>query len=97
MLTRIAGWLLVPVIVALMRPGRDPTEFFLVFPLWLFLAGNFYFMVGSEGGIGYPLALLHYAAAVLVTQVPYWSPLIVAILASTGMLLDALYLRSLRE
>jgi hypothetical protein len=97
MVTRWAGWLLVPAIVALMRPGDDPAEFYLVFPLWAFLDGNFYCMIGSEAGVAYPVALVHYAAAVLVTLAPPLSPLVLGVLMSGDMLIDGLYLRRLSE
>jgi hypothetical protein len=93
MVTRGVGYLLVPVVVALMRPGRDPAEFFLVFPLWILLDGNYYFLMGSEGGVGYLVAALFYAATVLMTLAPAWSPLAAGGMVSLSMLLDGLYLR----
>jgi hypothetical protein len=93
MFARGVGYLLVPALVALMRPGHDPAEFFLVFPLWIFLDGNYYLLAGSEGGISYPVALLFYAAALLVTLAPLYSPLAVGVLTSISMLIDGLYLR----
>jgi serine/threonine-protein kinase len=95
--TRAVSWLLMPVLVALMRPGHDPAEFFLVFALWCFLDGNFYVIMGSEVGHNYLVALVHYIAAVLVTFVPHWGPLVVGALASASMFLNSLYLRRLTE
>jgi serine/threonine protein kinase len=97
MATRCAGWLLVPVLVALMRPGHDLSEFFLVFPLWIFLDGNFCCLEGSEAGIGYLEALIHYAAAVLAALAPTWAPLVLGVLMSGQMLVDGLILRRLEE
>jgi serine/threonine-protein kinase len=97
MFTRSAGGLLVPILVALMRPGHDLAEFYLVFPLWMFLEGNWCFLLGSEVGGGYLLALLHYAAALLVTLAPPLSPLALGAVVSTSLLLGGLYLRRLSE
>ena len=93
LLTRCTGGLLVPLLVALMRPGYDPAEFFLVFPFWLFLEGNLFFLVGSDAGGGYPVALVCYTAAVCAALAPYWGPLILGALVSSGILLAGLYLR----
>jgi serine/threonine-protein kinase len=93
MCTRGIGFLLIPILVALMRPGHDPAEFFLVFPLWIFLDGNYYFLAGSEAGISYPVALVFYAAAVLASLAPPLSPLAVGAAVSVSMLIDGLYLR----
>jgi hypothetical protein len=97
MFTRSAGGLLVPILVALLRPGHDLAEFYLVFPLWIFLEGNWCFLLGSEVGGGYLLALLHYAAALLVTLAPPLSPLVLGAAVSTSLLLGGLYLRRLSE
>ncbi len=97
MATRCTGWLLVPALVALMRPGHDLSEFLVVYPLWIFLDGNFCCMEGSEAGIGYLEALIHYAAALLGALVPTWAPLMLGVLMSGQMLVDGLYLRRLGE
>jgi hypothetical protein len=97
MFTRSAGGLLVPVMVALMRPGHDPAEFFLVFPLWMFLEGNVYILLGSEAGGGYVVGLLHYSGAVVAALVPPLGPLALGTTVSCGLLLAGLYLRRLTE
>jgi serine/threonine-protein kinase len=97
MATRCAGWLLVPALVALWRPGHDLSEFLLVYPLWIFLDGNFYCMEGSEAGIGYLAALVHYIAAVLGALAPTWAPLILGLLMSGQMVVDGIFLRRLGE
>jgi serine/threonine protein kinase len=93
MLARCTGFLLVPVVVALMRPGYDLAEFFLVFPLWIVLDGNYYLLTGSEGGLSYPVAVSFYAAGVLMTLAPSISPLVYGVLVTISMLIDGLYLR----
>jgi hypothetical protein len=95
LLVRWVGYLMVPGIVALMRPGHEPAEFYMVFALWILMDGNFYLMVGSEVGIGYPMALLNYTAAVLVSLAPGWAPLAAGLLISGSMLVQGLYLRFL--
>jgi serine/threonine protein kinase len=93
LLMRYAGWLLMPPLVALMRPGRELSEFYMVFPLWIFLEGNLYLVMGSEGGFCYPVALFHYAVAVLVTFIPFYGPLVLGATVTGSMLMDALYLK----
>ncbi|MFO0845262.1 MAG: serine/threonine-protein kinase [Gemmataceae bacterium] len=96
-IARCAGWLLIPALVATTRPGHDLAEFFLVFPLWIFLDGNYYCLMGTEAGVAYLVALVHYAAALLVALALPWSPLALGVLMSGQMLLDGLILRSLQE
>jgi hypothetical protein len=93
MVARGTGLLLVPLVVALMRPGHDLAEFFLVFPLWILLDGNYYLLLGSEGGLSYPVAVVFYAAAVLATLAPSFSPLAWGGMVTISMLTDGLYLR----
>jgi serine/threonine-protein kinase len=94
---RVIGFLLVPVVVALMRPGHDPAEFFLVFALWILLDGNYYLIMGSEGGLVYLAAPLFYAAAVLMTLAPTLSPVTAGVMVSISMMIDGVYLRLCRE
>jgi serine/threonine protein kinase len=93
MLMRCAGWALVPALVGLIQPTHDLADFYLVFPFYAFMDGNYYLMTGSENGLGYPLAVLHYAAALLICLALPFGPLIVGVLLSGNMFLDGLFLR----
>jgi hypothetical protein len=95
--TRCAGFFLVPLLVALFRPGHDLAEFYLIFLLWIFLDGNFFLVLGAYMGAGYPAALLHYAAAVLIALFPHFGPLVCGALVSGGLVLIGTYLRRLGE
>jgi serine/threonine-protein kinase len=97
MSARVAGFLLIPLLVALFRPGHDLAEFYLIFLLWIFLDGNFFLVMGSYAGAGYPAALVHYAAAVVVALFPHFGPLIAGTLVSAGLVLLGTYLRHLGE
>jgi serine/threonine-protein kinase len=95
MSSRCAGFLLVPLLVALYRPGHDLAEFYLVFLLWIYLDGNFFLMMGAYSGAGYPAALVHYAAALLIALFPRFGPLAAGAMTSAGLVLLGTYLRSL--
>jgi hypothetical protein len=97
MATRCAGFFLVPLLVALFRQGQDLAEFYLVFLIWIFLDGNFFLVMGAYAGAGYPAALAHYAAAVVVAVFPQFGPLVAGTLISAGLVLLGTYLRSLGE
>jgi serine/threonine protein kinase len=94
---RLVGFLLVPLLVALFRPGRDLAEFYLVFLWWSFLEGNFFLVLGAYLGAGYPAALLHYAVAVLIALFPHFGPLVCGAQISAGLVLQGTYLRRLGE
>jgi len=88
---------LVPLLVALFRACQDPDEFYLIFLFWIFLGGNYFLMVGAYWGAFYPVALVHYAAAVLIALFPHFGPLVNGALESGGGVLIGIYLRRLGE
>lgn len=94
---RCMGWILAPAIVALARPGHSLAEFALVFPLWALSDGTFWFMAGTYAGVFIPVALAHYAAALLMTQALSFGPLLYGALASGGLAVLGWYLRSLGD
>ncbi len=97
MASRCAGFVLVPILVALFQAGHDLAEFYLVFLIWIFLDGNFFLVMGAYVGAGYPAALVHYAAAVVVALFPHFGPLTAGALVSGGLVLLGIYLRRLGE
>jgi serine/threonine protein kinase len=97
MSARLTGFLLVPLLVALFRPGHDLAEFYLVFVWWIFLEGNFFLMMGAYAGWGYPAALVNYAVAVLIALFPHFGPLVCGALVSGGLVVLGTYLRRLGE
>jgi serine/threonine-protein kinase len=97
MSARLAGFFLVPLLVALFRPGHDLAEFSLVFVWWIFLEGNFFLMMGAYAGAGYPAALVQYAAAILIALFPHFGALAAGVLISGGLILLGTYLRQLGD
>jgi serine/threonine protein kinase len=97
MSARCMGFFLIPLLVALFRPGHDPAEFYLVFLLWIFLDGNFFLVMGVYMGAGHPVALLHYSVAVLIALFPHFGPVVYGTLVSGGLVLLGTYLRRLAE
>jgi len=95
--TRCAGFVLVPLLVALFRPGHDLAEFYWIFLLWIFLDGNFFLVSGAYMGAGYPAALVHYVAAVVIALFPHFGPLVAGALVSAGLVLLGTFLRRLGE
>jgi hypothetical protein len=93
--SRWAMYLLVPLLVALFRPGHDLAELYLIFLFWIYLDGNFFLMMGAYAGAGYPVALAHYAVAVLIAHFPHFGPLAAGAMTSAGLVLLGTYLRSL--
>lgn len=94
---RVIGFLMVPLLVALFRPGHNLAEYYLVFLWWVFLEGNFNLLMGIYFGGGYPAALVHYAAAMMIAIFPPIGPLVGGALISAGLVMLGTYLRQLGE
>jgi serine/threonine protein kinase len=95
MSARVAGFLLIPLLVALSRPGHDLSEFYLIFLLWIYLEGNFCLLMGAYWGGSYLAALVYYAVAFLVALFPHFGPLVAGAMISAGLVMVGTYLRSL--
>lgn len=95
--SRLAGYVFVPLLVVLMRPGHDQGELYLVFPLLIVLEGNRFLLLGSDAGYYYPISLVYYVAAGLVTLAPWTGPLVSGVLIGGTLLLDGLHLRRLQD
>jgi serine/threonine protein kinase len=93
----LAGLLMVPLLVALMRPGEDLSEFFMVFPLWILLLAVSCFFGASQVGIVYLMTLFSFALAVLAAWAPSLGPLLFGLTASLHLLCAGLYLRFRRS
>jgi serine/threonine protein kinase len=97
MVACLAGFYMVSVIVALMRPGLDLAEFFQVFPLWIVVLAVCIFMRGSQLGLLYAATLCYFALALLAAWAPRFDPLLLGVAVSSHMLSAGLYTRFQRE
>jgi hypothetical protein len=93
--SNLVGSLLALIIFWLKTPADDPERLLLVYPVLGLMAGTSVFAFAEEVGLYYVFGTAIIAVAVLNAFVPFWAPLIVAILATLNLLSAALVLRSL--
>jgi hypothetical protein len=93
----LIGFFAASIIVALMRPGDDLSEFFQAFPLYLVVLAVCIFTRGSQLGLLYAGAVLYFALALLAAWWPGVSPLLLGLAVSTHLTFTGLYARTRTE
>ena len=79
----------------LTNPPHDPERLLLVYPVLLLLVAKAYFSGADELGFYYVVGCVCCVLAVVTAFVPFWSPLIVSLVASLNMLSQGLFFRAM--
>jgi hypothetical protein len=83
------------VIVVLSTPRDRPELLLMVYPLWASSAAISFLAHATEAGLYYIVGGVIFAVAILMALTPTWAPLEVAVLMTTNMVLQGVYLRRL--
>jgi serine/threonine protein kinase len=86
---------LVPFVVVVVAPLRQPNDLLLIYPLWAILAGLTFFAQGVNAGIMYLVGGGCFGLALLTTWEPTWAPVEVGAFMSTNLTVQGLFLRRL--
>jgi hypothetical protein len=92
-LGNFVGMLLAPLTILRMTHPATPEEWFVIYALWLILAGCTYFSLAADAGILYVTGSLCFLLAVLAPFVPLYMPLVLGSLMSLNMTAIGLGLR----
>jgi hypothetical protein len=93
MLGCLFGFFAVSIIVALTRPGPEPSEFFQVFPLCIVVLAICVVATGSKLGLFYAAALFYFCLALLAARAPGLGALLLGGAVSTHLLSTGLHIR----
>lgn len=89
----VIAYFLMPTIVLCSLPLYHPEEAFIIYPIWLVLAGTIFMIVGSQVGALYLTAMMGYTFAILTALFPMISPILVAIVVGVDLVGQGVYLR----
>jgi hypothetical protein len=92
-LAHYIGMILVALTVPRMTHPTTPEEWFVVYALWLVLAGCTFFALAPNAGILYVTGSLCFLVALLAPLVPFYMPIILGALISLNMVTLGLLLR----
>jgi eukaryotic-like serine/threonine-protein kinase len=96
-LASFAASLLALVLFWLVTPAAEPQRLFLVYPVWLLLAGLAWTAFTDLLGVYYLTGAISFAAAVPAALLPFWAPLIMSLASSLNMLAIGLFMQAVHR